>query len=1031
MKKLLLINLFWVWLVPVGMAQQQVSGAVTDQSTNEPLPGVNILIKNTTNGTITDIDGNYSLEVPGEDAVLVFSFIGYESQEVVVGNRSTINIQIAAELTTLSEVVVIGYGTQKKRDLTGAVSQVSATQLENENPNSVQDILRGNIAGLSVGFSTSAKGGGDLQVRGRTSLNAGSSPLLVLDGAIYYGALADINPNDIATIDVLKDASSAAVYGAKAAAGVIIITTKKGKKGKPTVTFNTNVGLATMSVHEPVYGPNEFISWRTDVFNSIDVDHELHRYGDPRALPSGLSLDEWMGYDASNGDPVTVWLQRLNMQPIEIENYKAGKSVNWYDMVFQQGLRQDHTVSLSGASEKVSYYMSLGYLNNEGIVVGDEFSTVRARLNIEGKVNKFLSVGMNTQFADRDESQVPVNWGLIRSLSPWGSEFNEDGTYRYRPNGENSGGSHPLAAPFYTDRRQKYTTLNSTLFANVDLPLGFTYRLNFTPRLEFYERYNHESAEYEPWSNVGGTASRQQRKTYNWQIDNILKWNKTINEIHRIDMTLLANAEKYQRWDNTMTNNGFDPHDRLGYHNISAGINPLIESNDEYSTGDALMARLFYSLKDRYMLTLSTRRDGYSAFGQKNLRATFASAAAGWVFTDENFFNSSWLDFGKLRLSYGTNGNRDIGRYASLANLRTGKYLLVKDDGTVYQVSQLYVNNMANENLKWERTASFNVGLDFSLFNNVLDGSIEAYQTSTKDLLVQRSLPDIIGFDWVWDNLGEVQNKGIEVSLNSFNINRDNFKWRTSVNFQLNRNKIVSLYGDMVDVVDEEGNVIGQTEADDIENEWFIGHAIDEIWDIRTNGIWQLDEAQEAAEYGVSPGDFKVNDVNGDGLYTNADREFLGYEEPRFKWTLRNEFNIFKNFDVSFMIYSYWGHMNSYNQAKNRDGFLDRTNSHIFPYWTSENPQNEYARLYSSNGSASFNIYREKSFIRLSNISLAYSFPIQIIEKVNIEDLKLYFNISNVAVYAPEWTYWDPEWDPSVGPGPTPRTFSLGVNLSL
>lgn len=1026
-----------LWLIPfllgclVSFAQaQNITGKVTDAE-GSPIPGVNILVKGTTFGTTTDMNGDYALNVEGQNQVLVFSFIGYASQEVAIDNRTTINVALEADTKLLEEVVVVGYGTLQKRDLTGAVSQVKAGQLENENPNAVQDVLRGNIAGLNVGFSTSAKGGGSLQVRGKQSLNANSSPLLVLDGAIYYGDLSDINPNDIESVDVLKDGSSAAVFGAKAAAGVILITTKKGKSGKPTVTVNSNVGLATMSIDEPVYGPHEFVAWRTDVFKSIDVDHEPYRYDDPRNLPSNITLDDWMAYDASNGDPVTVWLQRLNMQPIEIENYKAGKSVNWYDMVFQNGWRQDHTVSLSARNDQMSYYMSLGYLDNEGIVVDDKFSTIRSRINLEGKVNDFLSIGMNTQFAVRDESSVPASWGQIRSLSPWASEFNDDGTYRFMPNGEVSGGRHPFGASSATDRLQKFTTLNALLFAKVKLPLGITYQLNFTPHFEFYDRFNHEGVGYEDWANIGGRASRQNRKTYYWQIDNLLKWNKTINDIHSIDITLLANAEKFQRWDNTMTNQGFDPHDRLGYHNMEAGILPTLDSNDEYSTGDALMGRLVYSFKDRYIFTGSMRRDGYSAFGQKNPRALFSSVALGWVFTEENFLETSWLDFGKLRVSYGTNGNRDIGRYAALANLQTGKYLQVQPDGTVYQVTQLYVNNMANENLKWERTTSFNTGLDFSVFNGKLGGTVEVYKHSTKDLLVQRSLPDVIAFDWVWDNLGEVQNKGVEISLNTINLSSGNFEWRSMINFQLNRNKIISLYGDMVDVFDSEGNVVGQKEADDIQNRWFIGRAIDEVWDIPTDGIWQSDEASEAAEYGVVPGDFKVIDKNGDGKYTNDDKEFLGFTEPRFRWTLRNEFNLFKNFDLSFMIYSYWGHMSSYNQAKNRDGFLDRTNSHLFPYWTADNPQNEFARLYSSNGSASFSVYRERSFIRLDNISLAYTVPAAVTQRAKIENLKLYFNVRNVGFYAREWTYWDPEWDPNVGPGPTPRTYTLGLNVSL
>jgi len=458
---------------------QNVTGQVLDPN-NTPIPGANILVKGTTTGTATDADGKYSVDVQGDNPILIFSFIGYSAQEVPVDNQSVINVTLQTDEQMLEEVVVVGYGTLQKRDLTGAVSQIKADKLENENPNAVQDILRGNIAGLNVGFTTSAKGGGTLQVRGQQSLNANTSPLLVVDGAIYYGELADINPNDIESIDVLKDGSSAAVFGAKAAAGVVLITTKKGKLGKPTVTLNSNIGLATMSVHEPVYGPNEFVAWRTDVFKSIDVDHFLqpHRYDDPRNLPADITIDQWAAYDGSSpADPITVWLQRLNMQPVEIENYKAGRTVNWYDMMFQQGFRQDHTVSLSARNEQMSYYMSLGYLKNDGVVVDDEFSTVRTRINVEGKVNNYLSIGMNTQFAVRDESAVPVAWTNLRALSPWASEFNDDGTYRYLPNGEQSGGRHPFAASSATDRLQKFTTLTLLRILNFTTD-SITNRLN-------------------------------------------------------------------------------------------------------------------------------------------------------------------------------------------------------------------------------------------------------------------------------------------------------------------------------------------------------------------------------------------------------------------------------------------------------------------------------------------------------------------------------------------------------------------------
>src|SRR3546814_928853 len=306
---------------------------------------------------------------------------------------------------------------------------------------------------------------------------------------------------------------------------------------------------------------------------------------------------------------------------------------------------------------------------------------------------------------------------------------------------------------------------------------------------------------------------------------------------------------------------------------------------------------------------------------------------------------------------------------------------------------------------------------------DIIYGTLELYDMSTTNLLVQRSLPDILGFNYVWDNLGEVNNKGIELSVNSLNMSKEKFSWRTTFNFQLNRNKIKHLYGDM----DENGN-----ELDDYENQWFIGRAIDEIWNYEVDGVYQADEEEEADKYGVFPGDFKIVDQNGDGKFTRDAKVFQGFTEPRFKWTLRNEFRLFNNLDVSFMIYSYWGHKTTFNQAKNRDGFLDRTSSYVFPYWTPENPTNEWARLYSSEGSASgYSIYRKRSFIRFDNIALGYNVPQQFLERYQVQQLKFFFNIRNVGIWSPHWDYWDPEWDPDIGPGPTPRTFTLGIDLTL
>ena len=1027
--KLLLLFVFFSLLSTHAKAQNgiQVQGSVREAETNNPLENVTVEIKGTNIGTSTDSEGRYTLEDVAPDAILVFSLIGYPNVEHSVQNQANVDVTMGAVAADLDEVVVVGYGTMRKRDVTGAVSSLNAKKIENEAPTQLTDALRGNVAGLNVGFSSRAKGGGSLQIRGRTSLNAGTSPLIVLDGAIYYGAWEDINPADIETVDVLKDASAAAVFGAKSASGVILVTTKKGTEGKPLINYNTTIGVATMAINQPVHQGQDFVNWRSDVFKSINENAQPFQFDDPRNLPSDISMDTWLGYDQSSGDPVRVWLRRLNLQPNEVDNYMNGNVTDWYSQVFQNGLRQDHNLSVSGKNKDISYYVGAGYLDNEGIIVGDRFKTLRTRVNLEANVTNFLSIGMNLQAVSRDDSAIPHAWGEITALSPYGDQFDADGNLTWRPNNEVSGGVNPGYDAFHTDRKDRTNSLNSTIFAKLKLPLGFTFTTNFTPRLELYERYNHERSSHESWATFGGRASRQQRMTYFWQVDNILNWNKEFDGIHRFDVTLLANAEKLQRWDNNMSNDNFDPNDDLGYHGIGNGINPIIGSYDSYSTGDALMARMVYTLKDRYTITGTYRRDGYSAFGQRHPRAGFGSIAGAWTFSEESFFDVDWFNYGKLRASWGSNGNRDVGSgrdmYVALADLTTGKYLYVRPDGTVIQANQLWVNRMQNPNFRWERNTSYNFGLDFSLFNDRLSGNLEYYQMNSTDLLVLRSLPNVIGFDNVMDNLGEVRNRGFEVTLNSLNISKENFSWRSTALFQLNRNAIKHIYRDY--------GPDGQ-ELNDIQNRWFIGQPIDAIWDWKAQGIYQLGQEEEAARYGLQPGDYRLEDVNDDGRFSNADRQFLGFSEPRYRWSFRNDFQFLKNFSASISMYALFGHQSPFNSLKSRDGFPDRRNSYAFPYWTPENPSNEWARINSNEGSATgFNVYRKRSFVRIDNISLAYSFDAEKLERLRLRGLRVFANVRNAGMWAPEWSFWDPEWDPANGPGPTPRFYTIGLDITL
>lgn len=1014
-----------------------IIGTVTDNQ-GEPLIGVNVVPKGTTSGSITDIDGKYSVSVSGKNTILAFSYIGYLTQEIPVGNQHQINVKMKEDTQNLEEVVVIGYGTAKKKDLTGAISTVRAEKMAVEAPRSVQDLLRASAAGLTISMSTDAAGTADLQVRGKNTLSAGSSPLLVLDGVIYDGSLQDINTMDIESIDVLKDASSVAVYGAKAANGVIAITTKKGKVGKPVISFNANVGTVHNSRLPKTVDGAGFIKFRQEYGESLMTSQELAtqpgKFADPRDLSAaGADMLAWYNYDQKT--PVSAlpdentlmnrWLTRLNFKSIEIENYLNGVETNWDDIVYQTGLQQDYTVSLSNRTDNLSYYWSLGYADREGVKVGDRYRNFRSRMNLESKVTSFLTVGLNAQFATRLGGYLAADIDQREHNSPFTTNEidNPDSPYRMYPSGDNNT-KNPFFDNLYRDRRDINHDLNANLYAIVKLPLGLEYQMNFTPRYHWYEYMNHESAEHPEWAGDGGRSERKLEKTFNWQVDNIVRWKKEFGKDHRVEATFLANAEKGQWWKTVAKNKKYTPNDILGFHNLGAGTTPEVSSEDTYKTGDALMGRLFYSFKDKYMLTASVRRDGYSAFGQMNPRATFPAVALGWVFTSEKFMQQTedWLNYGKLRFSWGQNGNRDIGQYEALAALNSGLYSYIDQNGNVYLTSQVYINRMPNSQLKWERTSSYNIGLDFSLFGSKLSGSVETYMAESNDLLVDRSLPSILGYASVKANLGTLTNRGFELSLNANLIERSNFAWSSSGTFSFNRRKIKHLYGDREAVKDADGTIIGDKEADDYQNKWFIGHDTDQIWDYERDGVWQLGQEEEAAKYGNKPGDFKYIDQNGDGVLDTDDKVFQGYTTPRFRWSWRNEFTFYKDLSLSFMMYSNIGHYGTFNRAANTGGMYDRYTIVDIPRWTADNPTDDYARIGSTNKGSN---YVKKTFVRMENITLSYNVPQRLLKKISVQNMRFSLAVRNPFVIT-GWNFGDPE-----GGDTTLRTVNFGVNFTL
>ncbi len=1003
---------------------RSVAGRVTDAVSGEGLPGVNILLKGTQQGTTTDAEGTFSFTVPNDEAVLVFSFVGYASKEAVVGNRTALNITLSADQKVLEELVVIGYGTTKKSDLTGSVTRVNADVFRNQSMTQLTDMLTGTVAGFNANQSTSAAGGSSMEIRGPNSIKAGTSPMIVLDGVVYNGNIRDINPSDIESIDVLKDASSAAVFGARAASGVILITTVKGKSGKPTVSLSTNIGFAEVTRDDyAIRDPEGYINYRKDYYRYA-INNRLpdYYYLNPGSLPQGVTVEQWREA-RNNPDPDNTreWLSRLNFWPTEVENYLAGKTINWKDQVMQRGLRQETNISVNGGTDRASYYWSIGYVNNDGIVKGDKYSNIRTRLNLDFHVTDWLKIGTNIQFSNRDESAVQGSIGSMKTASPYGSMWEEDGSVRWFPNGYLLA-RNPLMDYYGQERDRKLNNLFGTMFSEVNLPFGIQYRVSFQPRIESYRDYSYWSPETITGGQTyaEGRATRNDFSSFEWMVDNILKWNRKFG-IHSFDVTLLHNAEQGRTWLTEVSNQTFRPSPVLGYSGIQFGNNPGVSSNDTKVTADALMARLNYSLKGRYLLTASVRRDGYSAFGQENPRATFPAAAVAWQVSNEEFFKSDLVSFLKLRLSWGRNGNRDIGAYSALAQMASNQYY---DGSSVVQ--GVFTSSLANSGLKWEETESINLGLDLSILSEKISLTLDYYDMNTKNLLVNRTLPRITGFENVTSNIGELANKGFELTLNTLNSSSDLLKWKSDFMFSLNRNRIISLFGDT-----GEYTLAGQTrqgEIPDYSNEWFPGQAIDRVWNYNIRGVWQVEEAAEAAGYTLFPGDYKVQDLDGNGKYEALqDKMFIGYTQPRFRLGFRNTFEFLDNFTISFFLRSELGHIREFPSPLQAPGSaaIVSMSSENHDYWTAENRSNEYPRIHPriEGYGGGIRLYKPSSFLRIQDLTFSYRVPLL---RDFMKESRIFGSVRNLYSFD-NW----PGWDPESGNNPMPRLYNIGVSVSF
>lgn len=1067
MLKKILFLFFCVFALAAHSQNVTMKGSVTDVN-NEPLLGVNIMVKGTTTGTITDIDGNFSINGP-QGSTLVISYIGMVTQEIVYKGEP-LKVVLKDDAQALDEVVVVGYGTMRKKDLTGSVVQVRPDNIANENPKTVQDILRG-TPGLAVGYNADAKGGGSMSIRGQRSVYTGgghNDPLLILDGMIFYGELSEINPDDIGQIDILKDASAAAVYGAKAANGVIIITTKKGKQGKPVVNFSANIGLTQRSAYRERFSPSaylqHYVDWKERTTYGVnengdwDVyakDFPTDYYRNPANL-TGVDLETWRSYtkNESGESDISIWAKRLGFGGNVLENIINGKTVDWEDKAFRIGFNQDYNASVSGATEKTDYYFSVGYLRNEGALIDDSYRAIRANMKLNAKVTDWFEIGANVNFQDRSDGNIGMDQDYFLRNSPYADYADENGNPVQYPQDTywaQRGYNYDFEKQ-YLELEKGYTVLNTILNAKVKLPFNITYQFNASPRYQFfYDRY-FMSAEL-PGSNPNNRgANREQSKRFDWSLNNTITWDQTFLDKHHFIVTLAQEAEERRFWMDRIEARGILPSDALGFHNTQNGSkeSSSYKSSDSHETADGMLARLFYSYDDRYMLTTSIRRDGYSAFGSSNPYAWFPSVAVAWTFSNEKFFQpiSHIMSTGKLRVSYGSNGNRSLeDPYTALANLYEGggAYMgYINSSGELELMRYLMASRMANPTLQWEKTHSWNFALDFGFFNDRLTGTLDVYKMSTKDMIMGQPLQNFTGFSSITTNLGQVDNTGFELSLNSVNIDQKNFKWNTTLNFSYNKNRIKHLFGDMENILDANGNVIGQKEADYKAGGWYIGKPISEIFNYKVIGIWQKDEWEDAAKYGQVPGDPKVwnnpanDEYNEDGsvkkiVYDDDDKQFLGETTPPINWSLRNEFVLWKDLTVSVNIYSRMGHKSLSTNYLNFDDDGGRmtyaaANKEAKEYWTINNPTNKYGRIEAQgpDGAKKPGMLYNRSFIRLENISVGYTLPRTWTQKWGIERVKVSGTVRNVATWAKDWEYGDPETG-----GLGTRLYSLGLNLTF
>lgn len=965
-----------------------VSGVVSDAG-GEPLPGATVLEKGTSNGTTTDFDGSYSLTVD-DGAILVVSFIGYVTQEVAVGSQTTVNIELAESAEALEEVIVVGYGIQKKRDVTGAIATLDEEKLKSVAVASGVQAMQGQVAGVDI-QSTGGRPGQapTIRIRGRRSISASNDPLFVIDGIPQTSgtdAISDINPQDIASMEILKDAAATAIYGSRGANGVVIITTKRGSEGRTVVSYDGYYGVTSAINAVDMMNADQYVAMRI----------ESQRDGWNGALPS---IEQALTEE-------------------HLTNYNAGIDTDWLDLVLKEGYQTNHQLSMRGGTAKTQFNFSLGYFDEQGIIENMDYQRLTGRVNLDHKLNDIFSAGISFTV-----SNAVQNWGSSATMGealgnvPLGPTHEEDGvTLKFLPtnDGIRTNPLNEIAEGAFVDER-KVTRIFSPIYIRANIMEGLTFSSTFGPDIRFFERGEFRSSLTN--DNRGGPADAEigNFSDVGYTLENLLNFNKPVGN-GNLGVTLLQSIQAYKGVSHRSEVANL-PYESQSFYNIgTAEVKGNLSSRlTEWSLA-SFMGRVNYEYAGKYMIQATLRADGSSRLSGDKWNY-FPGLSVGWRLGEDLFQDVNWLNDLKLRASYGEVGNTSVAPYQTAGRLARTVYSFGGSPAFGFGL-----NEIPNPDLNWEVSKTVDVGLDFDIFNGRFSGTLDWYRTNTEDILLARNLPPTSGYSNILQNIGSTRTTGLEFGLTA-NIldNPDGFTWSIDWNIAGYKEEITELA-----LTDENGNP-----ADDIGNGWFIGQPIRVWYDYENIGIYGTSEAELAntAENKV-PGEIKLQDQNGDGVITADDRVIIGTDVPDYYGGLTTRFG-YKGFDLSAFFYYRQGQTVYSNFHVGNNSLFARYNNLNVDYWTPDNQDGRFPRPNQNQERPRNNTtmgYFDGSFVKLRNITLGYNIPSNITDKLGMSGLRLYVAGQNLW-FAAKYDTFDPEVDdpdtddlPALGAGTTPST---------